>query len=275
MRLPVLLINLDRAVDRCNFMKTQLAAAGLHNVTRISAVDGRTVGRVPEYRPHEWRSRWELTPGELGCFLSHRTAWKQVVASQEVTVILEDDILLCSQFGETIDAVAGRLGGKDLVKLDWLDMPIRRGALPANDSGVELSSLLQPVPSSAAYVLTPEAAEVLLHRSQAFCDTVDDFIFSQQKHLSLFQLERPVCMQAQNSGCASPRASVPAQLSVSQISGETRDKGPVLYRLKKEICRAASRCRERLVTDPVLRLTGGRLDPIEGPSNLPLVLDAT
>lgn len=46
---------------------------------------------------HKWRDPFKfrrITKGEVGCFISHYTAWQKVVASNELTLILEDDCIL-------------------------------------------------------------------------------------------------------------------------------------------------------------------------------------
>lgn len=93
------LINLDSSEDRLRQVEGRLFATGFVRVSdspvrwrrealvieRIPAVDGR---KLSESELLKWRQRerpfwdWtthELTPGEIGCFLSHREFWQKVV----------------------------------------------------------------------------------------------------------------------------------------------------------------------------------------------------
>ena len=96
MPLHVFLINLDRSADRLARCAPILDGLGL-SWERVPGIEGKQLGaaRLSALNPHpaphgEWFRR--LTPGEIGCFLSHLRCW-QLTQEQDLdcAVILEDD----------------------------------------------------------------------------------------------------------------------------------------------------------------------------------------
>jgi len=109
-------INLDRSVARRERMEAQLAALGLSSrYARFAAVDGAAV-----HRPGS-----ALRPGELGAFLSHKSALETARAKGAAAHILEDDALLSAHAVPVIEeAVAGGLFEQyDVVFTDALIAP--------------------------------------------------------------------------------------------------------------------------------------------------------
>jgi GR25 family glycosyltransferase involved in LPS biosynthesis len=99
-------------------MDQQLSARKLPYL-RISAVNG---AEIP-FDPH----RSHLGTGELGCLLSHAYAWRLITRAQdEHGLVLEDDILVCPDFGDLIRSMS--LDPKEFCihKLETLFDPARR-----------------------------------------------------------------------------------------------------------------------------------------------------
>lgn len=96
MALRVFLINLDRSTDRlarCSLLLDRLGVEW----ERVPGVDGRQLPaeQLAALNPHpapngEWFR--PLTPGEIGCFLSHLRCW-QLIQEQDLDcgLVLEDD----------------------------------------------------------------------------------------------------------------------------------------------------------------------------------------
>jgi glycosyl transferase family 25 len=128
-----LLINLDQSKDRLAashscFEKLQL------DWERISAINGVELGsaRIAKINPPPSITQWfrQLTPGEVGCFLSHVKCWNHVVANGiACALILEDDFapeLQCSvQLLESILQMAP--GDWDVLKLSNTHQKIALG----------------------------------------------------------------------------------------------------------------------------------------------------
>ena len=92
----VFVINLDRRVDRLAAISLVLSKIGLE-FDRVSAVDGQQVNLSDVARP--WLAKWyigrRLATGAVGCFLSHRKIWQEMLENNiSQALILEDDAAL-------------------------------------------------------------------------------------------------------------------------------------------------------------------------------------
>jgi GR25 family glycosyltransferase involved in LPS biosynthesis len=110
--LPVYVINLDRRPDRWQFIRGMLMANGFHDIHRISAVDGRTLGAAkinqlvtPQGREtfkRERKRHEELgSLGAVGCYLSHVDAWGIIKQSGRPGIVVEDDATLIPSFQQS------------------------------------------------------------------------------------------------------------------------------------------------------------------------------
>ncbi len=86
-------INLDRRIDRLEYMTQQFIAHGM-TVERVTAVDGslpEVAAAVATAKP--MMSGEPISVGAYGCFQSHREAWRRIVASGEAHgLVMEDDL---------------------------------------------------------------------------------------------------------------------------------------------------------------------------------------
>jgi glycosyl transferase family 25 len=91
---PILLINLASSVARLEEASRSLAAEGLA-FERIEAVDGRLLDATQRAALAPDNRGWfyqPLTPGEIGCFMSHLVALRAIVArGWQVAAVFEDD----------------------------------------------------------------------------------------------------------------------------------------------------------------------------------------
>jgi len=119
---PILLVNLDRSPDRLASAVRQLAAVGL-TAERLTATDGCA---IPE---EELRriARWDpgaffkpLSPGEVGCYLSHLAAAERIVREGwPLALVLEDDFAPSPELAQVLAELAPMADSlPDLVRLD-------------------------------------------------------------------------------------------------------------------------------------------------------------
>ncbi|XP_077573035.1 procollagen galactosyltransferase 2 [Stigmatopora nigra] len=120
----VFLINLKRRLDRRSRMLKTFSALGLRT-TLAPAVDGKALNTsqlqalgiemLPGYKdPYSGRV---LTRGEIGCFLSHHSIWKQVVeGGLQKVLVLEDDVRFEPRFKRRLQAIMDEV---DKTQLDW------------------------------------------------------------------------------------------------------------------------------------------------------------
>jgi len=96
--LPIWVLNLERSKDRRYFMEEQLRKLNLKfEITR--AVDGRN---IPENDLNRYSRKdamkcagRELSPGEIGCALSHAKMWERITMENlNEVLILEDDVII-------------------------------------------------------------------------------------------------------------------------------------------------------------------------------------
>uniref|UniRef100_A0A8C6SBZ4 Collagen beta(1-O)galactosyltransferase 2 n=1 Tax=Neogobius melanostomus TaxID=47308 RepID=A0A8C6SBZ4_9GOBI len=120
----IFLINLKRRLDRRTRILKSMSAIGLHP-TLVEAVDGKALNSsqlkalgiemMPGYKdPYSGRV---LTRGEIGCFLSHHSIWKQVLdRGLQKVLVLEDDVRFEPRFRRRLQAVMDDI---DITQLDW------------------------------------------------------------------------------------------------------------------------------------------------------------
>lgn len=271
MSLPVHVINLDRVPERAAFMQAQCGQAGFDDIRRFSAVDAATMAPSPRYRPARWGAYWSLLPSEVAVFESHRALWEAIAESGRPAVVLEDDVLLSRDTARLCEVLAASAERFDMVKLDALSWPLRLGRETVVGDAV-LRPLDGVVPSAAAYLLSPSGARLLLRRSRAYCDHLDDFITRRHPGYRAFQLVPAVAMQAMfadPSGLTGVPQSIAGSERTSAAPRARAPKGPALYRLGKEIGRGARRLARRLWRDRLLQARGGHVGEVPPASDLP------
>lgn len=269
--LPVHFINLDRVPERAAFMQAQCARAGFDSVHRFAAVDAATAPISPRYRPGRWGAYWSLLPSEVAVFESHRALWQQVVESGQPAVLMEDDVLLSEQAGAVSAALAPHVDRFDMVKLDAPGGLIRLGP-EVTLGGMSLRPLTGVIASAAAYILTPSGARLLLHRSESYCDHLDDFLTRLHPGYRPFQLAPIVALQGMFADLRDVPGIPPSISGSERTSAAPRaraPKGPAPYRLGKELKRSARKLARKLYADRALLAQGGRIGRLPVAPDLP------
>ncbi len=233
-------INLDRVPERASHMAAELSAAGLEAVERFSACDARGHMKSPGYAPESWGEYWTLKPSEVACFESHRTLWGRIAGGTRGVAVFEDDILAVPALGPAVDALAVAQETYDIVKLDGGPGQVRLGPIRPL-AGLSVRPILQALPSSAAYMVSPDGAKKLLRASERYSDHLDDFISRPRAGWRAFQLDPALALQGMFAD-ASAAARVPGAVAESERTADAAinagyDKGPMLYRLHKELRR--------------------------------------
>lgn len=132
---PILLINLAGSTGRLATAQEEMARAGV-TFERLEAVDGRLFPPAEIARLAPWdRSAFfkALSPGEVGCYLSHLAAAERIVKEGwPRALVMEDDFRLTPQFAPTLQALMALPEVPHLIKLE--------GSLAGGESVAELSS---------------------------------------------------------------------------------------------------------------------------------------
>mmetsp|Transcript_49113 Transcript_49113/g.147871 ORF Transcript_49113/g.147871 Transcript_49113/m.147871 type:complete len:329 (-) Transcript_49113:66-1052(-) len=99
-----LVINLPRHPHRLRHARAELSKAGI-KLNLMEAVDGTAMSQSERANNVTKLGQWFLTPGMVGCFLSHRRCWEECVASGKPLLIFEDDVVLAADFQRRAQAV--------------------------------------------------------------------------------------------------------------------------------------------------------------------------
>lgn len=233
-------INLDRDPARYAEVSDQFRRVGLEELlSRVPAVDGQAPDFVaPGYAPHSWRDRWELKISEQAVFESHRSVWERIADSEApFGVVCEDDILISADFPKVLEALDCMRFG--IVKLDGFSADRRYGSR-LDMNGWSVRPILEAVPSAACYAVSRTAANRLLADSRTYSATLDDFVFARRDGIEPVQTEPAVSVQ--QICCTPPEdgGSVRESLDVAAVA-----RGPVVYRLVKELRRSLKRMTAR------------------------------
>ena len=166
MDLPVLLINIDRAIERRLLIEGQAEKLGIR-LERVAGIDG---AKVP---PDQWvdadrdlflkRNGRPLMTGEYGCYKSHLKAFQQLVDSGAPAArIIEDDVALSEDLMLRAQSVAATVKDGCVVKLvNHRTLAFRHLFTTPMGDRIGLSRF-GPQGSAACYLLTRGAAQKLL-----------------------------------------------------------------------------------------------------------------
>jgi glycosyl transferase, family 25 len=164
MRKPlILIINLDRSVDRLSRIADCMAAMDL-DWTRVSAVDGKLLDDEqrrqaldePAFQRKHGMTPW---PGELGCYLSHVEAMRQFLAGDaEAALILEDDAQPGPGLPAVLDALLACPERWDMVKLSAVHSGTPVPVLRLTELHT-LAVMMSRCTGSSAYMVNRRAAE--------------------------------------------------------------------------------------------------------------------
>lgn len=189
--IDIIVISLRESTARRARAVEQLQASGL--TWRFQdAIKGADLPALPVEYDQNRRYQLEgndLNPGEIGCFMSHREAWKMCVKTQKLMLILEDDFQFQETPADVLSGVFENLPHFDVLRLQGGILTYKYKVL--KDYGkTKLVRHYRDPHGTTAYVLKPAAAKKLLERSRKFFECVDIYLGNYGAHrlrvLSLF-----------------------------------------------------------------------------------------
>ena len=158
----------------------------------LDAVDGSALVVPPvEYKANKVKrlQGYVLTPNEIGCYLSHKEAWKHCVEKNVPTLILEDDFVLSSHFEKILNALLNEVAKWSFVRLQGLnEVPFKK---VLEQSEFTLVKNQGDAVGATAYLLKPSVAVRLMKYSVDIYEPVDHFLEHYQKHGLEFLAIRP------------------------------------------------------------------------------------
>ena len=193
--LPCYLINLDRAPDRLAFISRRLDALGIQ-YTRLAAVDGNALSEESRAsfiaaRPRDGRS-WGA--GQIGCFMSHVSAWEKIaISSFSHAVIVEDDVHVSDSTPAFLENASWIPADADIVRLESTGQWLKLGKAKSDTEGRSIRRVQSTAWATGAYVLSKSAASRLLAVEPNVHSPVDDFLFNLEgspvaRGLTVYQL---------------------------------------------------------------------------------------
>lgn len=182
----ILVINLDRSPDRLAFQRAQAERLGL-DFTRIVAVDGMKLSD-DIYRLHAFNWQRVLTRNEVACLLSHAKCWQHVIQTGRNSLILEDDAVVSPEIVQFLET-ASQFNGAVAINLETQG----KKSFLRMSGGEGFPRLLTSVSGSLAYLITPEAARVLLNGLPGRAGLADNYIWS-HTGVSRLQADPAYCM---------------------------------------------------------------------------------
>lgn len=190
--LPIFVINMPSATDRRAAIARQLQALGL-DAHWIAATRGKDmqpdeVARIYDEKSNRRYFRRALSPGEIGCYVSHREVWQKMVDDNiSRAIIIEDDIRLTENFPSAIRVLAKEMP-TDMVKL----FDDRNGEGPSSREASQLFRWVnyKRVPNATgAYAISYHGAKKLLARTQIFRPIDVDLQFYSELSLTIAGLK--------------------------------------------------------------------------------------
>ncbi|MEY2342475.1 glycosyltransferase family 25 protein [Acidithiobacillus sp. IBUN Pt1247-S3] len=196
---PVYVISMASDAKRCDNV-IELCARKDISVRYFPAIALKDREQITAYDA-AYRQRhfgYALSAGELGCFLSHQTLWRECLRLGRSICILEDDVELPADFAQILRRALACESDWDVLRL-LAERWDRKGFVVGRfDETHTLCHYPRPAMGTAAYLLTPKAAERLLTTTETIRVPVDQVIDQfWHHHLRVLVVEPyPVCIRA-------------------------------------------------------------------------------
>lgn len=189
--IQILVISLARSIERRTKVQQEMEKISIP-WEFLNAVDGSSLKQPPiEYKAKKVKrlQGYYLTPNEIGCYLSHKEAWKRCIKENVPTLVLEDDFVLSSDFEDTLTTLLKNPSAWSFVRLQGLyEVPSRPIQVLNN---IQLVKNIGDAVGATAYLLKPEIARALVDASSYIYEPVDHFLEHHQKHGLDFLALRP------------------------------------------------------------------------------------
>lgn len=180
--IQIYVISLERSVDRRKRVEEQLNKTNIQ-WNFLDAVDGYALPQMPSSYQKSKVKRlqgYELTPGEIGCFLSHIKAWDLCLKNNTTTLVFEDDFLVGENLEVVIEDLLSIADHWSLVRLSGIYETNHQILINRPSYGL-VKNLGEPC-GTAAYMIQPEAAKILLQSVADIYEPVDHFLEHYSKH---------------------------------------------------------------------------------------------
>jgi len=180
-KFDIFIISLHGASDRQKSVVGQLDELNLNYNIRL--FNRTTTLNIPEYNQKKRLANfgYDMLPGEIGCFLSHRKIWKQTAKGDKPTLILEDDFMISDpSIEDHINKIIESPLKFNIIRLQGIN---KKKHTSINTSlELNLVTFSGNPAGSTAYLITPQASNTLLSKTTEFFIPIDDFIDNEWRH---------------------------------------------------------------------------------------------
>lgn len=182
----ILVINLDEDTERRERIERRLRELGLC-WERLPAIHGTRL--TPSHESMFDRSAQaalglRFSPGEMGCWLSHRMAQQTVAeGGEDLVLIMEDDLVIDDSLPEVLERLErGIAQDFDIIRLHR--HKLGRRYVPIRDiGGGSTIGFVRPADSGAqAYVISRKAARTLIERVPRMVHLADHTLYQHWTH---------------------------------------------------------------------------------------------
>lgn len=251
----IILINLDGDTERRRRVEGRLRALGL-DWERLPAVDGRRLTPSHEVlvdRKEQAARGLRISPGEIGCWLSHRAAQRKIAEGPErMALILEDDLDVHEDLPDVLARIEqGAAGRFDVAYLHRCKLKRRYSPVRLLGGGHTLGFVRPADSGTLAYVMTRDAARRYIERVPRMVHIADHALYQSWVHgLVVCSIDPPVVLHRDEG-----RSSIAARPLGSPAPSGPR---PFMRRKRHQI---AKKCARRLAFHRNLKsaLRTGRL----------------
>lgn len=182
LNLQTVVISLLRSPQRREKARSELSKTNL-SWSFLDAVDGSQFQSFPpEYQSRKVKRLlgFDLTPNEIGCFLSHKKAWQTCLNNNQPTLILEDDFILLPHFENTLQLLLTEFHDWQLIRLQALAKAPHDIVKIIGEISI-VKNHGDPV-GATAYIIKPEAAKILIEHAKDIYEPLDHFLEHKTKH---------------------------------------------------------------------------------------------
>jgi len=180
--LQTIVISLLRSPQRREKAAAELSKTNL-KWSFLDAVDGSKLqSSPPEYKSRKVKRLlgFELTPNEIGCFLSHKHAWQACLKNNQPTLVFEDDFMLLPHFEKTLQLLLTEFHDWQLIRLQALAKTQHDVVKTIGDLSI-VKNHEDPL-GATAYIVKPEAAKILVEHAKDIYEPLDHFLEHETKH---------------------------------------------------------------------------------------------
>lgn len=211
---PILVISLRTSSARWQKVSAELDRAGLA-YERLDAVDGRclaadALARIAPWDPSAFFK--PLSPGEVGCFLSHVAAAERIASEGwERALVLEDDFVLGADFVSRLEDLLSLPGPPpDLLKIEGV---LRGGETVAvSPRGQRVCRHRRPPSRTAAQIWSLRGASRFLETARPIVRPVDVHLKHWWEHgVEVFYVAQPLVFDGDATGATSTIGARPAR----------------------------------------------------------------